>query len=73
MSNRPFEEHSIIGDKRSFVFHNLANETEECGIDAIVEAEATQLFGPDDPSEARNRGYKAHGACDRAAQEAGAA
>lgn len=72
MSNRPFEEHSIIGDKRSFVFHLLANETDDCGIDGIVEAEAIQLFGPDEPSEARNRGYKAHAACAPEAQKAGA-
>lgn len=73
MSNRPFEEHNIIGDKRSFVFHDLSRESEECAIDEIVEAEAIQLFGPDEPSEARNRGYKAHGACSSGAQEAGAA
>lgn len=73
MSNRPFEEHSIIGDKRSFTFHDLANETDACGIDEIVAAEAIQLFGPDEASEARNRGYKAHVACSTEAQEAGAA
>lgn len=73
MSHRPFEEHNIIGDKRSFVFHNLANETDKCGIDEIVAAEAVQLFGPDEASEARNRGYEAHGACGSEAREAGAA
>lgn len=72
MSNRPFEEHNIIGDKRSFVFHDLSHETEGCEIDEIVEAEAIQLFGPDEPSEARNRGYRSHSACSPASSEAAA-
>lgn len=63
MSSRPFEEHKVIGDKRSFIFHDLAHETEDCRIDEIVQSESVQLFGPDEPSEARNRGYRPHLAC----------
>ena len=54
---RPFEEHRIVGDKRSMLYHDLAAETEGCRIDEIVAAEAIALFGPDHASEARNRGY----------------
>ncbi len=59
MSNtkRPFEDHRFIGDKRSMVFHDLSAEKAECKIDEIVESEAVALFGPDEASEARNRGY----------------
>lgn len=56
-SQRPFEDHKIVGDKRSMVFHDVSQEAEECRIDEIVEAEAVALFGPDTPAEARNRGY----------------
>lgn len=54
---RPFEDHTIVGDKRSMVFHDLSREAKECRIDEIVAAEAVALFGPDTPAEARNRGY----------------
>ncbi len=55
---RPFEDHRFVGDKRTMVFHDLSVEREECRIDDIVDAEAFATFGPDEASEARNRGYR---------------
>lgn len=59
MAVRPFEKHRYVGDKRSFIVHDLHAEAEECGIDGIVSAEKVALFGPDSLPEARNRGYRA--------------
>lgn len=64
MAQRPFEEHRYVGDKASMIFHDLSHEDESCRIDSIVEGEVVALFGPDQASEARNRGYEAHTACD---------
>jgi methylphosphotriester-DNA--protein-cysteine methyltransferase len=60
---RPFDDHRFVGDKRTMVFHDLTREQEGCRIDEIVEAEAVQLFGPDSPAEARNRGYRPCALC----------
>ena len=63
MALRPFEEHRYVGDKRSFLVHDLESETEGCDIDGIVSDEKVMLFGPDSLPEARNRGYRACRLC----------
>ena len=59
MAGRPFEDHRYVGDKRTFLVHDLEHETDECVVDGIVAAEKIMLFGPDSLPEARNRGYRA--------------
>jgi hypothetical protein len=61
---RPFEDHRFVGDKRTFLVHDLENETERCDIDSIVTRESIQLFGPDHLVEARNRGFRSCPHCD---------
>lgn len=51
------------------LFHDLSHESEGCRIDEIVEEASVALFGPDEASEARNRGYRPHAECDEAAIE----
>jgi hypothetical protein len=65
MARRPFDDHRYVGDKRSFLVHDLEAEQEECDIDGIVVAEKTMLFGPDTLAEARNRGFRACPRCRR--------
>ena len=48
-----------MGDKRTFLVHDLEHETDGCDVDGIVAAEKLMLFGPDSLPEARNRGYRA--------------
>ena len=60
---RPFDDHRFVGDKRTFVVHDVEHESPECDIDGIVRAERLALFGPDNLPEARNRGYRACQLC----------
>ena len=52
-----------MGDKRTFLVHDLEHEQPECDIDGIVTAEKVLLFAPDGLPEARNRGYRACSHC----------
>ena len=70
-----FEHNRWLGDKRSFVVHDLDNTDEECDIDDLLRSERFLTFGPDLLAEARNRGFRPH-ECARhvdAAAEAAAA
>lgn len=53
-----FEHHRWLGDKRSFVVHDLDSTTDDCDIDDLMASERFASFGPDVLPEARNRGYK---------------
>jgi hypothetical protein len=52
-----FEHHRWIGDKRTQVVHDVDACTDPVIIDELMEAETFLCFGPDELSEARNRGY----------------
>jgi hypothetical protein len=55
-----FEHHQFVGDKRTQVVYDIdAIEGEDEAIIAeLMEAETYLCFGPDQLSEARNRGYR---------------
>lgn len=53
-----FEHHRWLGDKRTQVVHDVDACTDPAIIDELMEAEAFLCFGPDELSEARNRGYR---------------
>jgi hypothetical protein len=55
-----FEHHRYVGDKRTQVVYDVdAIEPEdEHLIQELMEAETFLCFGPDELSEARNRGYR---------------
>jgi hypothetical protein len=69
-----FEHNRWVGDKRNQVAHDVDNCTDEGTLDELVSAETYLCFGPDELSEARNRGYRrcaqCKGARDAAAEEA---
>ena len=73
MAERPtrFEHTRWLGDKRTQVVHDVDACTDETIAD-IVRAEVGLCFGPDTLAEARNRGYRAHGACVAADDDTGA-
>ena len=58
-----FEHNQYVGDKRTRVVHDLDAATEACAIDELMTSEQFAAFGPDSLAEARNRGYRPHGAC----------
>jgi len=55
-----FEHHQFVGDKRNQVVYDIdAIEGEdEAIIEELMAAETYLCFGPDQLSEARNRGYR---------------
>jgi hypothetical protein len=53
-----FEHHRWVGDKRSQVVYDVDNIDDPSIIEELVAAETYLGFGPDELSEARNRGYK---------------
>lgn len=54
-----FEEFRYVGDKRTQRYHDLDDpETDPDVIDELMASEQFICFGPDQPSEARNRGYR---------------
>lgn len=53
-----FEHTRWLGDKRSQVVHDVDACTDESIVESILTAETGICFGPDELSEARNRGYK---------------
>jgi hypothetical protein len=69
-----FEDHRWVGDKRNQVVHDVDSCTAEAVLDELVQAEAYVCFGPDELSEARNRGYRRCDQCEgvRAAARAAA-
>lgn len=73
MAARPtrFEHTRWLGDKRTQVVHDVDACTDEV-VGDIVTAEVGLSFGPDTLAEARNRGYRPHGACVVAGDGAGA-
>jgi hypothetical protein len=58
-----FEHHRYVGDKRSQVVYDVDELAEEYAhlVHELMEAETFLCFGPDELSEARNRGYKLFG------------
>lgn len=58
-----FEHHRFVGDKRKQVVYDIDAITpeQEPIIAELLEAETYLCFGPDQLSEARNRGYKLFG------------
>lgn len=58
-----FEHNRYVGDKRSRAVHDLDAATDACAIDELMASEQFAAFGPDSLAEARNRGYRPHGAC----------
>lgn len=69
-----FEHHRYLGDKRTQVVYDLdlLDDPEvAAAVDDILAAETFAAFGPDELSEARNRGYRPHRSI-VAAEEAGA-
>jgi hypothetical protein len=59
----PFAEHRYVGDKRTQVVHDREHAVEDCQLDELAASERYAMFGPDSLPEARNRGYRAHRAC----------
>ncbi len=54
-----FEEFRYVGDKRTQRYYDLdASDLDPAVIDELMASEQFICFGPDQPSEARNRGYR---------------
>jgi hypothetical protein len=53
-----FEHTRWLGDKRTQVVHDVDACTDESIVADIMAAESFICFGPDELSEARNRGYR---------------
>jgi hypothetical protein len=54
-----FEEFRYVGDKRTQRYHDLDDPNlDQDVIDELMASEQFICFGPDQPSEARNRGYR---------------
>jgi len=68
-----FEHNQYVGDKRNRFVHDLDATTDACAIDDLLASEQFASFGPDSLPEARNRGYRPHGACTGGAPPAAAA
>lgn len=65
---REFEHQRFVGDKRCQIVYDLDQLHDDRHGEVIAElmAAATYLsFGPDTLAEARNRGYRLSGLCDR--------
>ena len=58
-----FEHFRWLGDKRTQVVHDVDACTDASIIDELMAAETFLCFGPDELSEARNRGYRRCGCC----------
>ena len=53
-----FEEFRYVGDKRTQRYYDLDDPEVDAGaVDELMESEQFVCFAPDQPSEARNRGY----------------
>jgi hypothetical protein len=54
-----FEEFRYVGDKRTQRYHDLDDpDVDTDAVDELMASEQFVCFGPDQPSEARNRGYR---------------
>ena len=53
-----FEHFQWLGDKRTQIVHDLDAAVDACDIDELMRSEQFLAFGPDNPVEARNRGYR---------------
>lgn len=54
-----FEEFRYVGDKRTQRYYDLdAAEFDAETIDELMASDQFTCFGPDTPTEARNRGYR---------------
>jgi hypothetical protein len=54
-----FEEFRYVGDKRTQRYYDLDDPNlDQDVIDELMASEQFICFGPDQPSEARNRGYQ---------------
>ena len=60
-----FEHFRWLGDKRTQRVHDLDHTVTECHLDELLASGQFASFGPDLLAEARNRGYRPHGACVR--------
>ncbi len=58
-----FERYRWLGDKRTLRVHDLDHVVAACAVDELVSSGQAAAFGPDLLAEARNRGYRPHGAC----------
>lgn len=60
-----FEEHRYIGTRDDMRFYDCDDEDQFAAVservqrDDLVRRKQIQTFGPDEPSEARNRGFRA--------------
>jgi len=53
-----FEEFRYLGDKRTQRYYDLDDpDVDGAAVDELMASEQFVCFGPDQPSEARNRGY----------------
>lgn len=55
-----FEDYRYLGDKRSFVAYDCDDDEQFACVEEIP-LEQIASFGPDEPSEYRNRGFRAYG------------
>ena len=54
-----FEEFRYVGDKRTQRYYDLdAADLDASAIDELMDSDQFTCFGPDTPTEARNRGYR---------------
>lgn len=51
-------DHRYVGDKRTQVVYDLDEVDDDSVIDELMSSEQYLVFGPDELSEARNRGYR---------------
>jgi hypothetical protein len=58
-----FEHNRWLGDKRTLRVHDLDDIKPVCHLEELLTSEQFTTFGPDLLAEARNRGYRPHGAC----------
>ena len=63
---RRFEEHRFVGTRDDMVVYDCDDEDEFAALESrlettpLVERNLMQTFGPDELSEARNRGFRPH-------------
>lgn len=58
-----FEHNRWLGDKRSQIVHDVDACQDPAIIEELMQSEAFLCFGPDELSEARNRGYRRCSCC----------
>ncbi|MDQ1392796.1 MAG: hypothetical protein QOF30_1773 [Acidimicrobiaceae bacterium] len=58
-----FERYRWLGDKRTLLVHDLDHVVAACAVEKLASSGQAAAFGPDLLAEARNRGYRPHGAC----------